>query len=110
MGPRIRAGVATDQWKVCVNDYVNSARFLFLSMSRSGFDPSCAIPVDTGGELLGGAHRLACAIAVDLPEVPVVRLDKVVWAPPWGEAWFEDHGMTPAGMQRLREDWEIMRA
>ena len=56
------------------------------------------------GELLDGSHRVACALALGLPEVPVKREARYVWAPPWGERWFIDHGMGEEDLERVRRD------
>lgn len=107
-GPRMHLGLATDQWKSSVDDYVIAARKLCDSMRAYGFQPDGAIPVDPNRELLGGAHRLACAIALSIPWVSVVELPRMVWAPPWHLEWFVEHGMTSSDLKRLEQDWELL--
>lgn len=109
VGARIEAGIPTDRWKLTLNDYLASAQALLLSMVQDGFSPHHPIPVDRNGEILGGAHRLACALALNIETVPVARSDIECWAPAWNEAWFRDHGMQPADLDRLREDWQSLR-
>lgn len=109
-GARIDAGLPTDWWKRSTDDYVSSAMQLAASMRYSGFLPLYAVPVDLDGELLGGAHRVACALALGLPEIPVTREQRRVWAPPWGEAWFIDNGMGEADIDRLRADMTRLAA
>lgn len=70
-------------------------RELLLSMRRHGFKVELPIVVDQHGAIIDGAHRLACAIILDIPQVPVrlvsrrshsfyeVRLE-----------WFELHGFS----------------
>ena len=108
-GHRMRAGLPTDRWKKSLEHYLASARALYGAMVHEGFNPSFPIPVDPDGELLDGSHRLACALALGLVEVPVERRDQFVWAPPWGETWFETQGMTASDLQRIREDWNALR-
>lgn len=108
VGSRIEAGLPTDRWKLTLNDYLASAQALLLSMVQDGFSPHHPIPVDRSGEILGGAHRLACALALGIDRVLITRMDHTAWAPAWGEDWFRDHGMQPADLERLRQDWEAL--
>lgn len=110
IGDRIAAGLATDNWKRSVEDYVHSAKRLLGSISGGGFHRLGAIPIDPSGELLGGAHRMACALALDIPSVPVTRVQRRVWAPAWGEAWFVDNGMAAEDLARVREDMACLMA
>jgi hypothetical protein len=87
--------------------YIETAAAICASMAHRGFVdiPEWRIPVDPNGELLGGAHRVACALALEIKEVPVVRHERHVWAPPWSEQWFIDQGMAGEDLERLRQDW-----
>jgi hypothetical protein len=107
-GPRMALGLATDQWKRTLYDYVRSSADLAASMRIHGFLPQCALPIDPNGELLGGAHRLACAIALSMPSIAVSRLPRMAWAPPWHREWFIEHGMSAPDIARLDDDWEMM--
>jgi hypothetical protein len=109
VGARIEAGLPTDRWKLTLNDYLASAQALFLSMVQDGFSPHHPIPVDRNGEILGGAHRLACALALNIEAVPVTKHDQAAWAPAWGEQWFKDNGMQPADLDRLSREWQSLR-
>lgn len=107
---RRAAGLPTDGWKMTVDDYVMSAKDLLGIMWATGFKAEYgAIPIDIFGEILGGAHRLACALALGIEEVPFDRKSQIAHAPPWGEQWFIDNGMQPADLDRLRQDWEALR-
>jgi hypothetical protein len=90
--------------------YIETAAALCASMALRGFVdvPEWRIPVDPNGELLGGAHRVACALALEIGEVPVVRMPQLVWAPPWGEQCFIDQGMAAEDLERLRQDWTAL--
>ena len=108
IGPRMKAGLVTDNWKRSLDDYYFSAFRLFTSMQEFGFLPNEPVPVDPDGEILGGAHRLACALALGIEDVPVSHSTNKVWAPPWHREWFVEHGMMD--MRRLDEDWAQMNA
>jgi hypothetical protein len=103
------AGLSTDQWKRTLDDYVASAKALHASMVDKGFDPAWPIPVDPDGELLGGAHRLACAMALGIESVAVTHSPGYVWAPAWGVAWFTAAGMAHDDLMRLTDDWIAFR-
>jgi hypothetical protein len=103
------ANLPTDKWKRTLYHYVSSAKALHNAMVHEGFRTEFAIPIDLEGELLGGAHRLACALALGMETVPVQMHQRFAWAPPWGEEYFRDHGMQPADLDRLREDWQSLR-
>ncbi len=97
-----------DVWKWSVDDYVAAAGALCASMANRGFIPECAVPIDPDGELLGGAHRVACALALGIEEIPVVRKEQRAWAPPWGREWFVANGMAQDDLDRLARDMELM--
>ena len=108
-GARMKAGLKTDRWKQSAEDYVQSAKMLHYSMSRGGFFDAYAIPIDPNGELLGGAHRLACAMALGIDPVQVERHTRLVWAPAWDEAWFVANGVSVPDLARVKADWELMK-
>ncbi len=101
------AGLATDGWKRSLDDYLLSARALLSAMVQTGFDHRFALPVDTDGEILAGSHRLGCALALDLKDVPVIPSIRA-WAPSWGRAWFIDNGMAADDLARLAQDWQSL--
>ena len=98
-----------DANKASDTQYVPAAEALLVSMATHGFDPAFAVPVDPHGELLGGAHRLACALALGVSDIPVERRAQHVWAPPWGEQWFVSNGMAGEELERVGRDWEALR-
>lgn len=108
IGARMAAGLPTDKWKRGPDDYVHSAKRLLGSIHGGGFHRLGAIPVDPEGELLGGAHRMACALALGIADVPVTRERIRVWAPAWGEAWFIENGMEEGDLARLSQDWQAL--
>lgn len=105
---RWEAGLPMDGWKRSVEDYIDSAHYLHASMARHGFLPDQPVPVDRQGEMLGGAHRVACALALGIENIPVKPMTQEVWAPPWGRDWFIEQGMTEEDLARLDADWEAM--
>jgi hypothetical protein len=107
-GHRFSLGVATDGWKGSTDDYVRSATSLFESMQANGYDDICPIPVDPNGELLNGAHRTACALALGLESVAVDRRNEIVWAPPWSLRWFIENSMEFADLARTQRDFKAL--
>ena len=103
------AGIPTDKWKQSTDDYVASVRTLLASMQDMGFLASGAVPVDPNGELLDGSHRVACALALGIPQVSVMRLTRKAWAPPWDLAWFATHKMPRAELARVMSDFDLMQ-
>jgi hypothetical protein len=87
------------------DQYVADCRQLLISMQALGFLTEHAVPIDPNGELLGGAHRVACALALGIPEIPVSSQLRRAWAPPWGEAWFAENGMGAEDLKRVRADF-----
>jgi hypothetical protein len=94
--------------KAGTDQYVTDAAALLFSMENLGFLPEYAVPVDPNGDLLGGAHRVACALALEIWKVPVIMVAKLAFAPPWGEQWFIENGMEPEDLERLRQDWAAL--
>jgi hypothetical protein len=109
-GPRMKAGLATDRWKRSHDDYRTAAIALSSSMACRGFVPGFAVPIDQNGELLDGSHRVACALALGIKQIPVAPQERYVWAPAWGEAWFVENGMAAEDLERLRRDYAALAA
>lgn len=105
----MQAGLATDHWKKSAEDYVRASKVLATSMGMHGFDTQYPVPIDPHGELLGGAHRVACALVVGCP-VKVQRMQQAAWAPRWDRQWFVTNGMSAADLERLDEDWKALTA
>jgi hypothetical protein len=93
-GARMTLGLPTDGNKFSLFDYIAYAIDLYESMKARGFDPSHPIPVDEEGDILGGAHRIACALALG-KNVIVARSKNRAWAPEWGTHWFLREGFDP---------------
>jgi hypothetical protein len=102
-----KLGIGMDG-KVDTDHYLAAAGDLCRSMAYHGFDPAYAIPIDPDGELLGGAHRVACALALGIETVPVDRRADRVWAPRWDYEWFVANGMGEDDLSRLKADWEAL--
>ena len=104
-GDRMARGLKTDGWKENIEHWIDAAKTLSESMLSNGFLAQHAIPIDEDGELLNGAHRLACALAYDLPRVYTWQVDKKVWAPPWDKQWFLDNHCKEKDLKRIMRDW-----
>ena len=107
-GARMEQGLTTDRWKRSLDDYLSSAKALFCSMGEKGFDPKCAVPIDPDGELLDGSHRVACALALKIEQIPIVRKPQRAWASAWDEASFIAADISAEDLGRLRQDWRIL--
>ena len=103
------SGMTTDGWKENVEHWILGAKELCDSMYKNGFLPQHAIPIDEDGELLNGAHRVACAIAYSLPAIYTWQVDKKAWAPAWDYKWFKDNGCPSKDLKRIDSDWRRYR-
>lgn len=90
------------------DQYVRDCYALIRSMETYGFLPQFPIPIDIDGELLGGAHRLACALALGIDAVPVEGHQRRVFAPAWDNEWFRENGLPDSDYERLKQDWEAL--
>jgi hypothetical protein len=90
------------------DQYVADCRQLLISMQALGFLTEHAAPIDLQGELLGGAHRVACALALGIEDTPVIRKNSLAWAPPWGEAWFIENRCAPEDLNHIRQDFQSL--
>lgn len=103
------AGLPTDGWKLSLDDYVTSARNTYQSMSYLGFRDEYAPRIDPDGELLDGSHRVACAIALGIAEIPIRMERKRVWAPAWDYRWFVGNGCPIRDLDRTLSDYAEMK-
>ena len=78
-------------------------------MSSDGFDSAYPVPVDDNGDILGGAHRVACALALG-EDVWATQSECLAWAPAWDAAWFRQHGMPEDAVEGLIADYEALKA
>jgi hypothetical protein len=98
-----------DGQKGNLDAYLYGARALFASMHRHGFDPHFPVPLDQNKDLLGGAHRVACALALGI-DVIVQHIPQLAWAPRWDREWFLAHGCPLDDLQRICVDWGKLNA
>lgn len=108
-GRRFARGLPADGWKRNVNDYVTSAKILLTLIQKHGFVAEHAAPIDPNGELLDGAHRVSCALALGIKKIPVTMEQRRVSAPPWGREWFVANGMGYEDLERLCRDWKNLK-
>ena len=73
--------------------YLPAAHYLFRSMQARGFDHKHPIPINRDWELLGGAHRTACAHVLGL-KAHYEKLDTSHLWPAWGREWFLANDMA----------------
>lgn len=103
-------GIATDGYKKTPDDYIKSAQLLIANMKAHGYDAEEPILIDDDGEIWNGAHRIACAAALGLSEIPVFFKRGKVWAPAWDRKWMLDHGIIAQDLKRLDKDMEKLRS
>jgi len=87
--------------KLELEHYELACRSLLMSMRRDGFDPRQAVPLGRADLPLNGAHRIACALALNRP-VAVTREPRE--AGTWDMAWFEAHAYAKRDRLRLLFD------
>lgn len=102
------AGVVTDKWKKNLIDYGAASYALYDAMEKNGFDPAFPVPIDPNGELLDGSHRVACALALGIEEIPVLHRADYVWAPEWGLQWFVNNDFTKEEIETIVSLYEFL--
>src|SRR3990167_1011619 len=106
---RRRASGFVDSTKDSLDVFLPAARGLLASMSSNGFDSAYPVPVDRNGDIMGGAHRVACALALGEPAW-ATRSERLAWAPSWDAAWFRQHGMPEGEVEGLIADYERLKS
>jgi hypothetical protein len=101
-------GVEPGGLKRCVDDYVAAAWALQLSMATTGFDIARPIRFCTFGKLRGGAHRIACALALGLPIWRRIVRGRSTQRP-WDAEQLARAGISTDDIERARRDMEVMR-
>jgi hypothetical protein len=71
---------------------VRNSRLLLHSMRARGYDADEPVRVGVNDRLLDGGHRVACALALRLPEIWQVK-DPREARRTWGIDWFAAHGL-----------------
>jgi hypothetical protein len=93
-----------DSTKDSISVFIPQAKALLASMATIGFDRNHAIPVDANGDILGGAHRTACALSLGINAIAERRAE-TAWAPAWDASWFKKHGMPEEIVGELLTDY-----
>lgn len=99
-------GVEPRSPKLTVDAYVAAARALAASIARDGVGHRTDDPIVIGNDRLprGGAHRIACAVALGIDRIPVVDHERR------GCRWDLDEiaaAWTEADRLRLLRDWTV---
>lgn len=102
-------GIEPGSWKTSLDDYVRGAGALYASMAARGFDPAHPVPLAASGRLAGGAHRLACALALRLEVHVVTRAQNTRPGVPWDRTWLAEHGMPSEDLDRIEADFRHLR-
>lgn len=88
-----------DGSKGCLEDYRRSFDALLDSMRGNGFDHQHPIPVDRHMTALDGAHRLAAALALNIP-VPVLKFP--IEGPAYTSAVFSGMDLDRAAVEHCK--------
>lgn len=91
--------------KTSLADYERCFMALIESIKAEDFKDEFAIPVDSEGKILNGAHRLSAALALQLDRVPVIRMPHPWKGLEWDMAWFLNQTFTPAEINQLLLLW-----
>jgi hypothetical protein len=75
--------------KNSIDEYVSAAKKLFDSMKTNGFNSLYPVPYTSKG-IKNGAHRIACALALDIKQIDAVEVINNDKNLPWGEDFFND--------------------
>jgi hypothetical protein len=101
-------GVEPGGDKHTIDEYVAAAWNLQASISSRGFDAALPIRICSYGKLRGGAHRLACGLALGiLPWRRLVRGRSM--QRPWGAAQLAQAGIRSDDIERAQRDMEKLR-
>lgn len=85
-------------------DFETDFQDLIYSCLKKWFDTHFPIPVNPDGELLGGAHRLACCLALDLTPTFIIQ----DWNPIiWWEDWFIKHSFNELSLIHILQEFNI---
>lgn len=92
-----------------VSDYIDSFYQLIDSIKNKGFNRNFSIPIDKNGVILNGAHRLAAAIALEIPLVPITKFNDPWQALDWGMSWFLRNNFDTVQINLLLRRWIEVR-
>ena len=93
--------------KVSVADYVRQAQALLSSLQHRGFDPAAPVTYFRDGTLGNGAHRIAAALALDIPLAARLHEGE---GTAWGFNWFVEHGFTTEELQHILYGYAQLKA
>ena len=88
--------------KRSLEDYERTACELLASMMNRGFDPVFHVKQNRSGDLVAGAHRVACALALGVDAAVVVVAKPS--PSPWDAPWFQARGCAWITVRGLEED------
>lgn len=100
-------GIEKRSWKKTVDDYIWACSNLLWCISRFGFDANYPIRTGKNGWLLDGAHRLACALLLELDVYYVIENRDGTAA--WGESWFVRNKINPEDLEKIKRTWDNLK-
>ena len=94
-------------WKCTIEDYITGCKTLLESMLAIRFNPEFPLVYRKNGTLREGAHRLACALLLEL-DVYYIIVD-VEGKTIWDAYWFMRHGMRSEDLQHVKAIWKQLK-
>lgn len=101
-------GVERGSWKRSIDDYFIACGELLDEMCQRGFDPASPVLIDDRRRIYDGAHRIACAILLDL-DIAVARSPKPALSPAWDSEWMLTHGLFDFELERIEKTLSEMK-
>lgn len=96
-------------FKQTVDDYERDFQLLIGAITREGFQSCGAVPLNPDGLILNAAHRLSCALAIGLEQIPCFEI-KDVQAYDWNISWFLGHRFCASEVSALLHTWAVVNA
>lgn len=90
--------------KLTIDDYVKAAHSLYCSMESDGFDGRFPVIIGSNGRLRDGAHRIACALALDVEYVQAKNDRRPGLATEWGRYFLKSCNFTELEVRRVESD------
>ncbi len=94
--------------KVGAESFLDSFNSLIESFEHDGISDECIIPRGEGGEILDGAHRLACALHFGL-KVDVVDVEFSSDAFCFNQDYFQERGMSDTYLDEMALEYAKLK-
>lgn len=95
--------------KIGVSAYKESFQELIRSMKTKDFEKEYFVPLDKHGEIINGAHRLAAALALEIPAWAVDFPLFEGFGFDFSQEWMERNGFSHEEIQTVKERLEQLK-